>query len=95
MTFVAKKEKIGAFFHGNKNSVFKSEIAAAGCYFWQEEFAYNVYTCHLHVKTKYAIDTENSPQKKGGNSYLRLTLFFAKEPQAIFLTHNDDDCDHL
>ena len=70
----SKKGENWCIFHGNKNSVFKSEIAAAGCYFWQEEFAFNLYTCHLHVKTKYVIDTENSPLKK------RRQLIFTIDP---------------
>ena len=77
MTFVAKRGENWCIFHG-KNSVFKSEIAAACCYFWQEEFAYNVYTCHLHVKTKYVIDIENSPQKKEATHIYDCPSFLPK-----------------
>ena len=94
MTFVAKKGENWCIFHG-KNSVFKSEIAAAGCYFWQEEFAYKRVHLPPACENEVCYRHRKQPSKKGGNSYLRLTLFFAKEPQAIFLTHNDDDCDHL
>ena len=47
-----------------KIAFLKARLQPPAVTFGKRSLPINVYTCHLHVKTKYVIDTENSPQKK-------------------------------